>query len=321
MTILLITNRSDITTDVLVSRLQEREIPYFRLNTELFPSQLSIHIKYDPHFSGFLYDKHSRERLEFREIRSVYYRRPFPPNPRVDCEDIEKGQFALRESYQALSGMFGNLKCFWVSRPASIIYAENKVTQLEVAKQIGFAVPRTVISSSADEIIDFIKSLDYQAVVKPVKSGFVGSSHLIFTTLLDPTPIEPERLSVIPSIYQEFIKKQYDIRVTVVGDRVFPVEIHSQVDVESRIDWRESPNPLMVQREHLLPGVVAERCVRIVKHFGLSFGAIDLAVTEAGEYFFLEINPNGQWAWIERRTTYKLSDAIIDLLVSCGNES
>jgi glutathione synthase/RimK-type ligase-like ATP-grasp enzyme len=313
--ILIITNREDITSDLLILGLQDRNIPYYRFNTEQFPSKIALHIGYEPRFSGFIYDKEKGRKINFSEIKSAYYRRPSFPD--LSADDSTRNQFALIESIQQLRGFFQILQCFWVSDPTNIRFAENKITQLKLANEIGFKIPKTVISNSPEDVIAFMEGREGDVVIKPVKSGFIGGDEVLFTNVLDKEAIvnEPGRIMKIPSIYQENIKKKYDIRVTIFGDKIYPVEIHSQGSSQSRIDWRRSNDLNMQQREHTLPKEIEQKCLKITKRLGLQFGAIDLIMTPENEYFFLEINPNGQWAWLEQRTSYKLTEALIDLLL------
>ncbi|KUO10863.1 hypothetical protein [Streptomyces sp. DSM 15324] len=53
---------------------------------------------------------------------------------------------------------------------------------------------------------------------------------------------------------------------------------------------------------------------RFLADFGLSFGAFDFAVTASGAWWFLECNPNGQWAWLEDAAGLPITHAIADLL-------
>jgi glutathione synthase/RimK-type ligase-like ATP-grasp enzyme len=102
--------------------------------------------------------------------------------------------------------------------------------------------------------------------------------------------------------------------VTVVGQKTFVVAIHSQDTEETQIDWRKGSN---ISLEHTvidLPDDVRSRCISLVERLGLRFGAIDLIRDRSGDFWFLEINPNGQWAWIERRTGLPITAAIVDEL-------
>src|SRR5208282_439036 len=108
--------------------------------------------------------------------------------------------------------------------------------------------------------------------------------------------------------------KEADIRVTVVGKVVFATEIQSQDYEETETDWRRGGHVELVYRAHELPREITEKCVCLVRKFGLRFGAIDLILDRKGLYWFLEINPNGQWAWIQNRTGQPIAQAIVNEL-------
>ncbi|MNE53265.1 Ribosomal protein S6--L-glutamate ligase [compost metagenome] len=114
-----------------------------------------------------------------------------------------------------------------------------------------------------------------------------------------------------PCIYQELIEKEFEVRVTVVGEKVFSASIDSQSDNDTKIDWRKKK---LVFTKVELPFEIEYLCIEIVKKLNLLFGAIDLIKDKNGNYIFLEINPNGQWAWIETQTGIEISDAIINEL-------
>jgi len=102
--------------------------------------------------------------------------------------------------------------------------------------------------------------------------------------------------------------------VTVVGNKVFATAIHSQDHNETKIDWRLWDIITDIDLKHTkieLPSDISEKCINITKSFNLSFSAIDLILSKDNEYYFLEMNPNGQWAWIEEKTGYPIRDTII----------
>ena len=102
---------------------------------------------------------------------------------------------------------------------------------------------------------------------------------------------------------------------TVVGNQLFAVAIHSQETEETEIDWRRGPNLQLRHEVIYLPDDVAEKCIRIIKVQSLRFGAIDLVRDPDGKIWFLECNPNGEWAWIETRTGLPIAAAITDELL------
>ena len=98
---------------------------------------------------------------------------------------------------------------------------------------------------------------------------------------------------------------------------VFAAAIRSQESRLLRHDWRHHHEFASSQfyTAYRLPAKIERLCVRLVRALGLCFGALDLILTPQGEYVFLEVNPNGQWAWIEDFTGLPISDAIAELLM------
>lgn len=112
------------------------------------------------------------------------------------------------------------------------------------------------------------------------------------------------------------VKKSEDIRVTVVGDKVFSASI--KCDNPDIVDWRKLENCGMLFEYTELPEKIKYLCIQLTKEFKLEFGAIDLAIDDNGEYIFFEINPNGQWAWLDKNLNYNIANEIANLLFNGG---
>ena len=108
-----------------------------------------------------------------------------------------------------------------------------------------------------------------------------------------------ESLRACPSIWQEYISKHVEIRATVFGHTVLAAEIHSQQSETSRHDWRRYDLEHTPYLPHVLPAEMQAKCIKLLQTFGLFYGAIDLIRTADGTYVFLEVNPFGQWAWVQ----------------------
>jgi glutathione synthase/RimK-type ligase-like ATP-grasp enzyme len=125
-----------------------------------------------------------------------------------------------------------------------------------------------------------------------------------------------EALPVMPVILQNYVEKRIELRITVVGERVFACAIHSQEgDAATRVDWRNDIGALR-HESFTLPPEIEEKCVALVRDLGLEFSAIDMIVTPDGEYVFLESNACGQWLWLERRAGLPIAGTLADLLTS-----
>ena len=124
-----------------------------------------------------------------------------------------------------------------------------------------------------------------------------------------------EDLRLCPLLVQPYVPKRLELRVTVVGHQVFAAAIDSQATNHTRLDWRRYDDAGTPIAPFALPGEVANRCRALVHELGLRYGAIDLVLTPDDRFVFLEINPNGQYLWIELATDLPISDAIADHLL------
>lgn len=321
--ILIVTNRQDFTVDYTTIELKRQKIPYFRFKTEDFPTKATL-IWHEPSESGRKIRFVSGKILDLTKVKSVWYRRPVSPNTNPILSEAEQ-DFVQAESRSALLGLWRTLDCFWVSQPDKIREAENKLEQLERAKSVGFEVPKTLVTNDPASVHEFLEKCKEGIIAKPICENHIATPEgmkLIYSNL-----ITQEHKDLIPSvkyspvIFQEYVPKKFEIRVNVFGRSVFATEIHSQESVHEdvRYDWRKGASKDIPHKPHLLSKNIESICRRIVGAYELEFAALDLILTPSDEYYFLEINPNGQWAWIEPLTKQPLRQAIIDLLMEGGN--
>ncbi len=190
-----------------------------------------------------------------------------------------------------------------------------KPTQLVAALRCGFKIPATIVSNDPSEILAFVRGAPGPVVYKTF--GAIVPTTVVTDDLL----AEPDLLRWTPGIYQHYVLKDHELRVTVIGRRLFAVRINSQATARGQIDWREAQRTPRGKKSDLtlepaaLPAAVEVRCLRLMKALGLVYGAIDLIVTPQKEYVFLEVNPSGQFLWIESALGLPLLDAMSELLI------
>ena len=127
-----------------------------------------------------------------------------------------------------------------------------------------------------------------------------------------------DRIVACPVALQEYIEKRLELRITIVGESIFAAEIYSQEYKDTEIDWRHlsmTPDAVPTHKVHSLPDEISSKLLSLMKRLGLVFGCIDMILTPEGEYVFLEVNPAGQWGWIEGLTGMPITDALTDMLI------
>jgi glutathione synthase/RimK-type ligase-like ATP-grasp enzyme len=302
--ILIITHKTDFTADFVINKLNQRNIAYKRLNCE--------DILTEP-FTFRFDEKHNYSLLGQDNFDSVWFRRI--KLPELNDMSEEEGLYILNEVDSFLKNIFSTLTAKWLSQPDAVYNAENKFLQLKIAQELGFLIPKTIITNSKVELKHFYEDNNKDIIIKPLSQTRIqqkGNPSFIFTNKVPDKLInEIEEYALTPCIFQENIAKSYEIRVTIVGNKLFAASINSQSDEETKIDWRRKK---LEFNKTKIPSDLEDLCFRLLKSLNLNFGAIDLIRTPAEKYVFLEINPNGQWAWIETQTGQNISDAIIDFL-------
>jgi len=310
--LLLVTNCRDITMDYVVAELRRRGQPFFRLNTEQLPQALCS-------MAGFPRDAWSISLdgvvVRGAAITGAYFRRPGAPVVPDTATDPGERAYIEAEWSSFLKSLYSRLEGRWLNSPTKIFMAEDKPMQLLLAQEIGFHVPQAFVTN--DILCARAISALGQAIGKPLRQAVLAgeTERVIFTSRL--AEIEDEQAEAIrltPFIVQSEILKQYDVRVTVVGERVFATAIWSQDNEETITDWRKGSRPDLRHEKIVLDRRVERQCVKLVQRLGLRYGAIDLVCDQLGKLWFLEINPNGQWAWIENLTGYPIAAAIVDEL-------
>jgi glutathione synthase/RimK-type ligase-like ATP-grasp enzyme len=304
--ILIITHKSDFTADYVINKLNQRGINYKRFNCEDILSN-KVTLNYNSKFSYSI--------LGETDFQSVWFRRT--KLPEIQELSFNDKLYILNEIDTVIKNLFAVIESNWLSEPFYVYKAENKLLQLKTAQKIGFKIPPTLITTIKENLRDFFYQNKESIIIKPLSQTRVGiekSQSFLFTNIITKGQIDNlDEYDLTPCIYQKNIEKEYELRVTVVKDKVFAAAVDSQDFEETKLDWRRER---LAFRKVDLPSEIERLCINIVKELNLKFGAIDLIKTKNNEYYFLEVNPNGQWVWIETQTGLEISESIIAELIS-----
>lgn len=309
--ILLATNKRDLTTDFIVLELRRRGLDFVRLNTEDLASA-SVIFRPQEEWSFAIGER----RFSLGEVEAGYYRRPERPDPPTVLTNEAAAEYAVAEWSAILRSLWNALEGRWLNSPFAILRAEDKPRQLAEAQAVGLSIPETLITNDFEEAAAFLG--EAPSVGKPLRRALIDdgeTGEVLFTSRIQPLGLNDRAsVEVAPVILQREIGKYCDVRATVVGDQVFAAAIRSQERPETEVDWRYGSRPDLAHDIIDLPPDVISKIVELTSRLGLRFGAVDLIQDRDGRFWFLEINPNGQWAWIERRTGLPISSAIVDIL-------
>lgn len=230
-------------------------------------------------------------------------------------------KFIDNECKAVTSGFYLNLSdALWVNDPQKNRIASNKLFQLKLAQELGFEIPDTLVTNNPGIAREFYYKHHGNIISKPLDQPYLevdDQYFLIYTNKIEEQDLEKFNLvSYSPTLFQVFIPKKIELRITVVGDKIFTASIDSQASSKTKIDWRHYDFQNVLHSPFELPQEVKDLSFQLIKKLGLVFGAIDMILTPDGKYIFLEVNPNGQYLWIELLTGLPISQAIAHLLTS-----
>jgi hypothetical protein len=203
----------------------------------------------------------------------------------------------------------------WLNPPREMRVAEQKLTQLVLAQEIGFTIPDTVVTNSWDSIAE---ALPEDIIFKPSQGKYYRDGELM-TTYTRAAKNLPGNLPVhtlaFPGIWQPQLAKTREWRITAVGEHFFDAAIYTAD--EAKVDWRyrQLRGDLVEFRNEQFPDAAKDMCRQYLGRMGLRFGAFDFIENDNG-LTFLECNVNGQFGWLEDRLGMPISAAITDELAT-----
>lgn len=308
--VLILSNKHDYSTDYICIELEKREIPYLRLNRDMFRSYKivldieSMQIKISINEYTYVVSEDS--------LTSIYYRAPvFLRNskPYTVEEQLERGQW---------SAFIRNLIIFekakWINHPVKTYRAENKLYQLKIAREAGLDVPYTWCGNGIPEGLG-----DNKYIVKSLDTALFydnGTEMFTYSSIVDIDELKTAKMDEAPVILQQLIQRKTDIRVTYIDGKMFAVSIETSAGGIAG-DWRKIPKEKLKYSLIKLPSDIQDGIKILMRRLGLRFGGIDLVLSDR-KYYFVEVNPTGEWGWLKRMTGCSIDEAIVDAL-EAGN--
>lgn len=305
---LIVSSSIDYSTDLVCLELYERNKRYLRLNRDKFGEYEIIYSLLDREMtvkmSGDLYI------IRNDTLKGIFFRAP------VFLRSHKKYSINEQLYRSQWSSFIRNLVIFekakWINHPKNTYQAENKIFQLQCAQNAGLLIPKTFVGNVLPQNI--IPTKKY--IVKSLDTAlFYGKSqeYFTYTSVISGNELIDANIKEAPVILQEFLENKQDIRVTVIGNELFPVGITKNGE-NIYGDWRKNAKDTLQYKSETLPHDISSKIIKLMDKLGLLFGGVDLAFSN-GKYYFIEVNPTGEWGWLSSYSAIPLEKAIANELV------
>ena len=325
-TVLVIAVQSDIHADAVIYYLEQKGAKVFRLDfPEIDGWTDTPSIDWKPGIE----DQNAKLSWKKRHItvdsvHSVYCRDlAFPVCPHN--ESVEE-HLRYAEIKAATLGFFRLLKDrYWINNPWFDEIADNKPYQVSCAANLGIRIPPTLITDDLDQLKSFYEQCNEQLVIKQLSEVSLVDDREMTQEIDDPQVygfytervLQPHidqvnSIKGAPCLFQKEIKKAADIRVTVIGNRVFAHYIDSQIKISSQTDFRKEPS--LPVSSYQFPKLEENKLIKLLRHWNVEFAACDYVLSEVGDLVFIEANVAGNWLWLEEGEESVIAETIANQL-------
>ncbi|MBC7814109.1 MAG: alpha-L-glutamate ligase [Burkholderiales bacterium] len=316
--ILIVSSEQDLHTTTVMEHLAHFNAKVRLLDFTDYPQRAQLALHYHSHFdSNYTLALPTASQVAtfpfpLAECRVIWWRRPQSYEIHPEISDPSHRAFAFTECSEAFEGLWLALDSFWVNHPIRTQEGGRKAYQLKLAQRLGMDIPQTLITNSPQQAREFVDALGADRTI--YKAFSATASHWRETRLLKAEEMALlDNVRFAPVIFQEYIPAEVDLRITVIGDEIFPAAIYSQESAYP-VDFRMDMGMTRVE-PYTLPGIVTAQLRQLMKRLGLVYGAIDMRLTPDGRFVFLEVNPAGQWLFIEQRTGQPITETFAQMLM------
>jgi glutathione synthase/RimK-type ligase-like ATP-grasp enzyme len=319
--ILLVGHTDDPHVQAVVRQLEEAQRDHFLLDVNTLRSDFICMKLTATDFSCVL-SKEGRS-VDIKKITAVWLRRVWSETV-SDLQSQMENAFVQGELRHVLRALWSFLQdCYWMNSLEAVHNADQKPYQLYIAKQTGLNVPTTLISAETDLALKFCHDHNGDILYKPFNcysETWDEKVYLIYANRLNCKQLSEnkEGITQAPCLFQEYIPKQLELRVVVIGEHVLAFSIDSQASSYSSVDWRRYDFDNVSFASYELPGQITALLLSFMRTMKLVFGCIDMILTPSGRYVFLEVNSAGNWLWLEAITKTPISKYISDSLFHRG---
>lgn len=307
-----VSHADDPHATAVLDRLRTAGADVVLIDTADLPTRAAITTSQDPltGWSGTWEGQQGEFALS--ELRAMWWRRPQPflLDSRISHGDDR--HFAIGETAAMVAGLWACLDAHWVNDPVRDEAASAKMLQLKLAAACGLTVPQTCMTNDPIRAQEFLHAVGGRAIFKSFSA--TPSTWRETRPVRDSDRALLDQVALAPVIFQERIDGGIDVRVTIVGKEQYPARIEVS-DPRFEYDVRLDTEAAKITACDLPPDI-ALGLSRLMGALGIVYGAVDFRVAPDGQLVFLEVNPAGQWLFIEFETGQPIADALAQYLVA-----
>lgn len=195
----------------------------------------------------------------------------------------------------------------------------NKLNNLLLAKSHKLDIPDFILTTQKYVLEDFFNSHNQKIIIKDLGNSFTyKTNEAIYTTYTE--LVTKNKICLFPekfflSFFQEYIEKEFEIRAFIIENKLFSMAVFSQNNKQTEVDSRKydfkKPNRMV---PYLLPKTIEKKIINLFISMRLTTGSVDLIKSKDGRYYFLEVNPDGQYGIVSETCNYNLNYEIAKYL-------
>ncbi|MDR6158303.1 MvdC family ATP-grasp ribosomal peptide maturase [Chryseobacterium sp. SLBN-27] len=310
--ILCITHSRDFyNIDLFFDYLTAKGIPYFRLNSDKLNHDQKISISQN----SFELTDESGKTIKAEDVKAVWHRKSWMIDIPEELDDAYRKIF-LKEYSTLRYNLFTMLENVpWINPFENENRIDgNKMLQLTIAQKNGLIIPETLFSNDAEAITGFFHTYGNGKMVAKlhgVISKSMGGENFLSTNIIDENSIQDiADIEYCPMIFQPYIEKEYELRIVYLDGEFFTGKINNSENA----DWRIARGNYFWSEYHL-PENIKTSLTAMMKEMGLYMGAIDMIRGKDRKYYFLEVNPQGEWGMLQKDLDFPIAQRIADNLI------
>jgi len=310
--ILCITHSQDFyNIDIFFEYLKSKNIPYFRLNSD----KINHYQKISINENFFELTDEFGNTINSNEIKAVWHRKSWGISVPGELDETYTKIF-LKEYAALRYNLFTLLEEIpWINPFENENKIDNnKMYQLKIAQKNNLTIPETIFSNNSEQITEFFHQKCNGKMVAKLHGALsktMSGENFLSTNIIDENSLENiEDIEYCPMIFQPYIEKEYELRILYLEGEFFTGKINNSENA----DWRIA-NDNYFWSEYNLPENIKTSLTSMMKDMGLYIGAIDMIKGRDGKYYFLEVNPQGEWGMLQKELNFPIAEKIADNLI------